>query len=178
MIWVFLGIGFFIYQVFISDDLSKSSLIDDGETPTPTQQLQTEQSTTQENELTPIAKDDQKRVYAVREKYLSQYTLEVGDDPLIFPASVVSMNGKCKAYNQYGDLLNIPNEQCLYMLAQKGRIPQRRDTANNQLQNKPLQDEPSQGEQSKQQNAQFVQGITTTEEYIFTDKSKTEPIFN
>lgn len=180
--WVLLGIAFFIYQVFFSDDFSKSSLIGDDEKPTQIQQEQKEQekqqdSTTMQNEPTTIAKDEQKRVYAIHEKYLSAYTLEVGDDPLILPASVMAMNGKCKAYNQYGDLLNIPNEQCLYMLVEKGRIPQRRDI--NQLQqNKPLPNEPLQDEQSKQENTQFIQGITTTEEYLFSDKSKNEPIFN
>lgn len=64
----------------------------------------------------------------LHKKYLLEYTVEVANDPVILPASVVAMNGKCKAYNQYGDLLNIPNKQCLEMLSEVGRIPKRRDT--------------------------------------------------
>ncbi|STZ63512.1 Uncharacterised protein [Moraxella lacunata] len=163
-------------------------MIGDDEKPTQIQQEQEKQqdSTTTQNEPTPIAKDEQKRVYAVREKYLSEYTLEVGDDPLILPASVMAMNGKCKAYNQYGDLLNISNEQCLYMLAEKGRIPQRRDTYSrtgdsqaNDVYSEYRENEFNEQKNEKQTQPQkTTQGITTTEEYIFTDKSNTEPIFN
>lgn len=73
---------------------------------------------------------DDHRIYLKQErhkKYLSEYTVEVADDPVVLPASVIAMGGKCEAYNQYGDLLNIPNKQCLEMLSDYGKIPKRRD---------------------------------------------------
>lgn len=65
----------------------------------------------------------------LHKKYLSEYTVEVANDPAVLPAMVVASGKKCKAYNQYGDLLNVPNVKCLDMLSEKGKIPQRRDVA-------------------------------------------------
>lgn len=69
----------------------------------------------------------QERKQELHKKYLSEYTVEVADDPVVLPASVIAMGGKCEAYNQYGDRLNIPNKQCLDMLSDYGKIPKRRD---------------------------------------------------
>lgn len=65
----------------------------------------------------------------LHKKYLSEYTVEVANDPAVLPAMVVASGKKCKAYNQYGDLLNVPNAKCLDMLSEKGKIPQRRDAS-------------------------------------------------
>lgn len=183
--WVLLAIAFFIYQVFFSDDLSKSSFVNDDKTLAPTQETPAITTTTtpnpqlqEETQSQVVAQDEQKRIYITRQKYLSAYTIEVGDDPLVLPASVMAMNGKCRAYNQYGDLLNIPNKQCLHMLAEKGRIPQRRDTNQSNTMQIPQNKSFEQKESPKQENNEITQVTTTAEEYLFTDKSSTEPIFN
>lgn len=93
--------------------------------------IQTEE-TTEERSVVSGFRDpkEQGRVYVdteLHKKYLSEYTVEVANDPAVLPAMVVALGNKCKAYNQYGDLLNVPNAQCLTMLSEKGKIPQRRD---------------------------------------------------
>lgn len=59
----------------------------------------------------------------LHKKYLQEYTLEVANDPTILPASVIAMAGKCRVYNEYGDLLNISNEDCLDLFSEFGKIP-------------------------------------------------------
>lgn len=74
---------------------------------------------------------DGKRVYSnyeLHKKYVQEYTLEINNDPVVLPASVIAMGGKCRAYNQYGDLLNLPNDKCLDLFSEYGKIPKRRDT--------------------------------------------------
>lgn len=66
----------------------------------------------------------------LHQKYLAQYTLEVGNDDLIRPASIISYNGKCRAYNVYGDGLNMTKAQCEHLLANPHLIPKKRNTNN------------------------------------------------
>ena len=59
----------------------------------------------------------------VRKKYLAEYTVEVADDDVVRPASVISSGNRCYAYNVYGDRLHISNSQCLHMINNYGAIP-------------------------------------------------------
>lgn len=62
----------------------------------------------------------------VRQKYLHEYTLEVGHDDLVRPASLIQFDGNCKAFNKFGDELKISKSDCKKMLANRGLIPKPR----------------------------------------------------
>ncbi|MBF2720644.1 hypothetical protein IP510_12255 [Psychrobacter sp. NG254] len=62
-------------------------------------------------------------------KYLNDYTVEVGKHDLIRPDSIMSMNGTCRAYNMYGDGLNITQEKCFDMLANPDNRPHKRSSS-------------------------------------------------
>lgn len=115
----------------------------------------------------------------LHKKYLLEYTVEVANDPVVLPASVVAMNGKCKAYNQYGDLLNIPNKQCLEMLSEVGRIPKRRDiysrTGDSQTSVSDVYSEYRESE-FKEDQTQNQQAQST--ENLPIERSKTQPTAN
>tara|TARA_R110002020_G_scaffold426808_1_gene636189 strand:+ start:1575 stop:2717 length:1143 start_codon:yes stop_codon:yes gene_type:complete len=72
-------------------------------------------------------------------KYLDDYTVEVGQHDLVRPDSIMSMNGTCRAYNMYGDGLNITQEKCFDMLANPETRPHKRSNtsmaANNNANN-------------------------------------------
>ena len=82
-------------------------------------------------------------------KYLDDYAVEVAAHDAIRPDSIMASNGKCKAYNMYGDGLNISNDKCLDMLANPETRPHKRtiQRANNNAnafgdnQNKSVQDQ-------------------------------------
>lgn len=66
----------------------------------------------------------------VRQKYLHQYTLEVMNDELVIPASIIEYNNICKAYNRYGDELKISQKECKKMLRNRGLIPKVKSSSN------------------------------------------------
>lgn len=59
-------------------------------------------------------------------KYLDEYTVEVAANDAIRPDSIMSMNGKCRAYNMYGDGLNITQDKCFDMLNNPETRPHKR----------------------------------------------------
>lgn len=69
----------------------------------------------------------QQVINELHQQYLAQYTLEVGNDDLIRPASIISYNGKCRAYNVYGDGLNMSQKKCNHLLANRHLIPKKRN---------------------------------------------------
>ena len=60
-------------------------------------------------------------------KYLDDYTIEVAEHDAIRPASIMAMNGRCMAYNKFGDGLNITQAKCNDMLANPDTIPKPRN---------------------------------------------------
>lgn len=92
---------------------------------------------TQQSQLQPQnveqLKDEirQQVVNELHQQYLTQYTLEVGNDDLIRPSSIISYNGKCRAYNVYGDGLNMTQKQCNHLLANRHLIPKKRNNSSN-----------------------------------------------
>lgn len=66
----------------------------------------------------------------VRQKYLHQYTLEVMNDELVIPASIIEYNNTCKAYNRYGDELKFSQKECKKMLRNRGLIPKIKSSSN------------------------------------------------
>lgn len=63
-------------------------------------------------------------------KYLDDYTVEVAAHDAIRPASIMSMGGRCKAYNKFGDGLRITQEKCISMLDDPSTIPHPRNVNN------------------------------------------------
>ena len=59
-------------------------------------------------------------------KYLDDYTVEVAEHDAIRPDSIMASNGKCMAYNMYGDGLNIPYDKCMDMLKNPETRPKKR----------------------------------------------------
>lgn len=70
-----------------------------------------------------IKRQEQQKVH---QKYLEPYTIEVGSDDLVLPASIISYDGKCRAYNRYGDGLNLSQAECKNLLENPHLIPKRR----------------------------------------------------
>lgn len=93
------------------------------------------------------------------------------------------MSNKCRVYNAHGDLMTYDLSECQDFLTEPGKIPKSRTAhsfVSSHESNDDTQAQPVQVNDMQQQtNPQAVQGgITSTDEYIFADKSKTEPIFN
>lgn len=59
-------------------------------------------------------------------KYLDDYTIEVAEHDAIRPASIMAMNGRCMAYNKFGDGLDVTQDKCNDMLANPDTIPKAR----------------------------------------------------
>lgn len=70
----------------------------------------------------------------IRQKYLHQYTLEVMNDELIIPASIIEYNNTCKAYNRYGDELKLSQKECKKLLRNRGLIPKFKHSSQQQSQ--------------------------------------------
>lgn len=91
---------------------------------------------------------------ALYEKYLDEYTVEVAEHDVIRPDSIIAMNGTCKAYNMYGDGLNITQEKCFDMLNNPDTRPHKRNiqqagsTVNNDI--------PSQNAANPSQNRDYI----------------------
>ena len=64
---------------------------------------------------------------ALHKKYLDEYTAEVAAHDAVRPDSIIAMNGTCRAYNMYGDGLNITNEKCFDMLENPETRPHKRN---------------------------------------------------
>ena len=78
-------------------------------------------------------------------KYLDDYTVEVATHDAIRPDSIMAMNGKCRAYNMYGDGLNITQDKCFDMLENPETRPKKRNVqrvANNNNLNNQKKDDP------------------------------------
>lgn len=84
-----------------------------------------QQANPKPNDLTPPM-PELSQEQALYQKYLQPYTLEVGNYDLVRPAGVVQMGSTCRAYNQFGDLLNIDDKLCKSMLKEFGLKPQAR----------------------------------------------------
>lgn len=63
---------------------------------------------------------------ALHLKYLDEYTVEVAEHDAVRPDSIMAMNGKCRAYNMFGDGLNITQEKCFDMLNNPDTRPHKR----------------------------------------------------
>lgn len=63
---------------------------------------------------------------ALYKKYLDDYTVEVASHDAIRPDSIMASNGKCQAYNMYGDGLNISYDKCMDMLNNPETRPKKR----------------------------------------------------
>lgn len=100
------------------------------------QQQQQEQQQIQMNYQNQLEqqKEQQKQIDELHKKYLDDYTVEVADDDVIRPASVVAIGNRCQAYNKYGDKLNIEQSKCFSML-KNGTIPKPRNNNNNKNNN-------------------------------------------
>lgn len=117
---------------------------------------------------------DEQRLNELKLQYLNDYHVTFNHDD-IRPAQVITNGKECMAFNKYGDKLNVTQVQCLDL--SMGAMPKAKQFTNNTTATaQPTQAEPTADQQQTPQ--QITQGITTTEEYLFADKSKTEPIFN
>lgn len=146
--WVVAGIVFFIWNIS-SFDIQKSTFFEDSNNPKKAQQPQTQsqinqaqdkkQKTEQPTINQPTPPTPEQIQKALHEKYLQSYTVEVAQDDVIRPALVAQMGNECKAYNQYGDLLNIDDKLCKSMLKEYGTKPRARRIFNEyQAQNSQL----------------------------------------
>ena len=68
----------------------------------------------------------QSQLDELHKKYLDEYTVEVGEHDLVRPDSIMAANGQCKAYNMYGDGLNITYDKCMDMLNNPDTRPHKR----------------------------------------------------
>jgi len=75
----------------------------------------------------PNGKLTKSEIKELHEKYLSNYTVEVANDDAIRPASIMAMGGTCKAYNKFGDGLDITQTKCNSMLSDPSTIPHPRN---------------------------------------------------
>lgn len=178
--WVLAGIGLFIYNITSSEFNTKA--FDDKPTQQNTTQTQTQSQdiskmidpnlmpTTNQDEPTPqrIYHDQpQNQPNPLHQKYLQSYTLEVANDPAILPASVIAMGNKCRAYNEFGDLLNISNSDCLALFSEFGKIPKKR----NQTQSNDFAYTPNPQPQPQSNNLQFEQTKLPTDNPKANDDS-------
>lgn len=77
----------------------------------------------QQNNSVNIEQIKQEIELELRKKYLTAYTVEVMNDEMIQPASIISYDNTCRAYNKYGDVLNISQKECKNLLANPHLIP-------------------------------------------------------
>lgn len=90
---------------------------------------------------------------------------------------VMKMGNNCIAYNSYGDRMTLSNKECLDYI-NTGKVYRSEGNGfNNTTFTTPTETSDQQQIPPKEPQ-QTTQGITSTEEYLFADKSKTEPIFN
>lgn len=143
--WVVLAIAFFIYNIMFSEFNTKAFddevKIQETATQTPTDQLtkivdsamnpQSNQPQTDQQPQRIYPDQPQNQPNPLYQKYLQPYTVEINNDPVLIPTSIIAMGKNCKAYNKYGDLLNIPQNQCLEMLSDYGKTPKFRDDYQN-----------------------------------------------
>lgn len=68
---------------------------------------------------------ENKRIYIneLHTKYLGEYNAEVSQDIALIPTSAVAMNGKCRAYNKWGERLLIDDKTCNSFLNEFGTMP-------------------------------------------------------
>lgn len=85
---------------------------------------------------------------ALYKKYLDDYTVEVAAHDAIRPDSIMANGGKCKAYNMYGDGLDIPYDKCMGMLLDPSTRPKKR--TNSRSMNANASAKPPEPPQSKQ----------------------------
>ncbi len=89
---------------------------------------------------------ENQRIYyrqKAEQKYLNPYTVEVAEFDTVRPAIVAMMGKECRAYNQFGDLLNIDDDLCKSMLKEFGVKPRARRMFNEyQSQEQDLVNEP------------------------------------
>lgn len=153
--WVVLGIAFFIYNIMQGDykklAVGNESIVTTEQAKSVSAQnieqgaknvisatldtaTQTSQQTTQYTPPPPIPTQAE-----LERKYLPAYTVEVANIDTVRPALVAQMGNECRAYNQYGDLLNIDDDLCKKMLKEYGLKPRARqvfnDYTNNQYEN-------------------------------------------
>lgn len=82
---------------------------------------------TDPNQLTKAQLDE------LYKKYLDEYTVEVASHDAIRPDSIMSMNGRCRAYNMYGDGLNISQNKCQSMLDNPETRPKKRNKSTSSI---------------------------------------------
>ena len=68
---------------------------------------------------------------ALHEKYLPSYTVEVANDDAVRPQGFMMVNGRCTAYNMYGDGLIINQKDCIKMLKNPALRPHPRQQQQN-----------------------------------------------
>lgn len=76
----------------------------------------------------------------LHEKYLPGYTVEVANDDVVRPQGFMLVNGRCTAYNMYGDGLIIDQKDCIKMLKNPALRPHPRQMQ--QVQQMPAQPMP------------------------------------
>lgn len=134
-------IAYFIYPVFtVSEKMAQVENVNKDK-PTQNQQVSNNQTTQQNQQVSSTPNTSQNVITEQvqidkikyeqeqkRKKYLDEYTLEVMNDELLIPASIIEYDGKCKAYNTYGDGLNMTQKQCKHLLANRHLIPRKRSS--------------------------------------------------
>lgn len=94
-------------------------------TPQPTHTPQMSNNTTPPPQVVPTS-------YELQQKYLGDYSAEVGNDDTVRPAIAISQNGRCGAYNKFGEKLVITQTHCNDML-KNGTMPKPRQTYQGQM---------------------------------------------
>lgn len=121
-----------------------------------------------------------RRIYTLYQEMLPPDYEIIKSDPNLQVRGVIKMGRSCKAYNTHGDLMTLSQKDCDYYMADTGRVHKPAKSEDFEQTARSEQFTPSTPtEPQPQTSPQTVQGgITSTDEYIFADKSKTEPIFN
>lgn len=62
-----------------------------------------------------------RRIYLIKQQLPPDYEI-IKQEPMLQVRAVMSMGNACKAYNTYGDLMTLSDDECLYYLKETGRV--------------------------------------------------------
>lgn len=120
-------------------------------------------------------KNAQRRIYLLAQDLPKDYEIR-RTEPMLQVRGIMQMKGKCLSYNAYGDVMTLSQADCKDYVG-TGRVYRAEPSQNMSMTARGEPYTPS--EPQPKTSPQAVQGgITSTDEYIFTDKFKSEPIFN
>lgn len=150
----------------------KSTVVNNTETKKDNEEEQQDKEQIKDDHETKIV---QRRIYLIANNLPKDYEIR-RVEPMLQVRGVVQMKGKCLAYNAYGDVMTLTQSECKEYV-NTGRV-YRSESSNQPMMT--TRAEPFTPSEPRPQNPQETQQpiSTSKDEYLFTDKSQTEYIFN